>query len=496
MIHKEFYTNCQILRDQIAYRGVSATGKRIKQLVPYKPSLFVPALSKTKTEYKTIFGQPLERMEFEGIYAAQKFMEKYKDVENFQISGNTNYHYCYLMDRFHGEIEYDRSLINIAILDIEVCSDNGFPNVDLANEPIISISIKIGNDFFVFGLGEFYSDDTSIHYQSFDDEEEMLKAFIQFWKKSEIDIVTGWNVNLFDIPYIVQRCTNIFGSSAINDFSPWGSFYERTITVMGKVHRLFSLKGLSILDYLDLYKKYSPRASQESYRLDYIAQVELGERKLNYEEYGNLRNLHKENYQKFIEYNIQDVRLVDKLEEKMKLIDLVIVLAYDAKVNYDDVLSQVRVWDNLIFGELHPKKIVVPCRKITQKGESYPGAFVKEPLIGMHKWVGCFDVASLYPNLIRMFNISPETLVREESEAVSVDGFLNRKYDLDFLKANNMTLAANGCLFRKQIVGFLPKLMTRLYEERKIYKKKMIDSMKELERVKKEIKRRKEVETR
>jgi DNA polymerase elongation subunit (family B) len=392
---------------------------------------------------------------------------------------------------FSTRVEYDLKDIRIANIDIETTSENGFPQPEEANEQVIAISIKIYDKFYVFGNGDYVTSSSNIHYFKCKNEYDLLKKFIDFWSYDYPDIITGWNTSLFDIPYLVNRIGKVCGPDMAKKLSPWGRFSERSMTLHGKTFKTFSIVGIAQLDYLELYKKYAPHNHQESYKLDHIAHVELGERKVNYDEYGSLRNLYKENFQKFIDYNIQDTNLVDKIDQKLQLIPMVIELAYDAKVNYNDIFGQVRMWDNIIFDQLKKKNIAVPLTDDSEKDTSYEGAYVKDPIIGLHKWVASLDVNSLYPSLIQMFNISPECLMTNDKRSdITVESLLNRQIDTSFLKNKNQTMAANGCFFLTDRIGILPEMMRIKYSERKEFKNKMMQAKKDLELVKKEIEKR------
>ena len=201
-------------------------------------------------------------------------------------------------------------------------------------------------------------------------------------------------------------------------------------------------------------------------------------KKLDHSEYENFKDFYTSDWQRFVEYNIHDVNLVDKLEDKMKLIELAVTMAFDAKVNFEDVYSQVRMWDTLIYNDLKKRNIVVPPRQSTKKDEKYAGAYVKEPEPGMYDWVVSFDLNSLYPHLIMQYNISPETLVDERHPTVTVDKLLNQEIDID----GDYAVCANGAQYRRDIHGFLPEIMQRIYDERTIYKKRMLASKQEYEK--------------
>ena len=248
--------------------------------------------------------------------------------------------------------------------------------------------------------------------------------------------------------------------------------------------------GISALDYIELYRWYAPGGrSQESYRLDNIANVEIGESKLSYDEFDSLHALYRLNFQKFIDYNIKDVELIFKLENKLKLIELGLTLGYDTKTNFEDIFAQTRMWDALIYNYLLSKNIIVPPKEEKFKGEAFEGAFVKDPQVGKHNWIASFDLNSLYPHLMMQYNISPETLVEPSnytsemrniiSSGVDVNKMLNRDIDLSALK--DVTITPNGQYFRTDIQGFLPKMLEEMYEDRKKFKKLMLQAKKEYE---------------
>ena len=300
--------------------------------------------------------------------------------------------------------------------------------------------------------------------------------FIDWWVKNTPDILTGWNVNLYDVPYICRRVKRILGTKWMNSISPWNRANEREVYVQGRKNYAYDVSGINILDYLDLYRKFT-YSNQESYRLDHIAFVELGERKLDHSEYENFKDFYTRDWQKFIEYNIQDTELIDRLEEKMKLLDLAITMSYDAKVNFEDVYSQVRMWDTMIYNYLTDRNIVVPPKKGAKKDEKYAGAYVKEPIPGKYDWVVSFDLNSLYPHLIMQYNISPETLWETRHTSASVERILNEEITIE----DDVCVCANGAQYRKDIQGFLPQMMQVIYDERTIYKKKMLQAKRDYE---------------
>ena len=484
----KYYTNITVYGPHILYRGVK-NGRRIKEKINYAPTLFLPA--KKKTDYKTLFGEYLEPMQFANIREARDFVKRYESVENFKVYGNDRYAYAFIADTHKGLIDWKMDDLSIVIIDIEVGSENGFPDPYKTTEPITAIAVRqLNGGTTVYGCGHYDNNDETVTYIRCQDEIDLCKKFLNDWQHNYPDVVTGWNTEGFDIPYLINRFTKLFGEKEARKLSPWEVINERVYNFKGSERKSYDIFGIAQLDYIELYKWYAPNGkSQDSYKLDNIASVELGENKLSYDEYDTLHQLYKLNYQKFIEYNIKDVELILKLEEKLKLIQLALTMAYDTKCNYSDVFAQTRMWDALIYNHLLDQKIIVPPKEVSHKGEAFEGAYVKEPQVGNHDWVASFDLNSLYPHLIQMYNISPETLipVSEQTEemrkvihdGVTVEKLLEMKVDTS--KISDVILTPNGQYFRKDVQGFLPKMMEEMYEDRKKFKKLMLKAEQEYE---------------
>jgi len=463
--------------DKILYVGYE-DGQRVQYEQNFSPVLF--AQCNKKTEYKTLEGSYAQKLEFDSVKDARQFIDEYKQVENFKIYGNDRFLYQYISTEFPEErIEYDATQLKIYTIDIETSSENGFPNVGETAEEILCLTIKdfTSKKLIVWGTREYQHSRSDVEYRVFWKEEEMLKDFLAWWAENTPDILTGWNVKLFDVPYICRRIERILSSKYMKSLSPWNKVYEKEVEIKGRNQFVYDVIGVSVLDYLDLYQKFT-YTNQESYRLDHIANVELGEKKLDHSEFETFKDFYTQDWQKFVTYNIHDVELVDRLEDKMKLIDLAVNLAYDAKVNFEDVYYQVRMWDSIIYNYLTPKGIVVPPNERNDKDAKYAGAYVKEPVPGLYEWVVSFDLNSLYPHLIMQYNISPETLLPTKHPSATVDRILQKQITID----GEYCVCANGAQYRKDVRGFLPELMEKIYNERKIYKKKMLQAKQENEK--------------
>jgi len=472
----DFYTNVLQWGNNILLREVK-NGERVNTRIKYNPTLFAPVEKPTK--YKTLQGGFAAPIKFDSIKEAKDWIQMNSSQPDL-VYGNTQYGYCFLSDQYKGMIDWNLDDLLMVTIDIEVQCSTGFPNPKLAEEEMLSITIKNhqSKKIVVWGIGKFETDRPDVTYIECESEVHLFKEFLIFWEKHQPDIITGWNTEFFDIPYLCNRIIKLFGEDELKRLSPWGSVQPREVYQMGRTHQTYVIQGVSALDYFDLYKKFT-YTNQESYRLDHIAFVELGERK-DGNPFETFREWYEKDFQSFIEYNIQDVEIVDKLEDKMKLIELCLTMAYDAKVNYTDVLGTVKYWDILIYNYLREKHIVIPQKKVSEKFEKFVGAYVKEPQVGMHKWVMSFDLNSLYPHLIMQYNISPETLISSVNEKITVDKILDGK-----VKNNSeYSMTPNGAFFRKDKRGFLPDLMEKIYEDRVKYKKLMLQAEQEYENTK------------
>jgi DNA polymerase elongation subunit (family B) len=469
-----FYTNIQLAGDTILYRGIKH-GEPVQFRCNFSPTLYV--LSNKEEEFKTLSGKNVTPMTFETAKKAREFIQQYDGVEGFEVHGYERFVYQWIRREFPGEIDYNINQMKIFALDIEVQSENGFPNVDEAAEEMLSITIKdmVTKKYYSWATREFTPPE-GVEAFIFWTENEMLNHFLGWWAQNTPDILTGWNINLYDVPYIARRVNRVLGEKWMKSLSPWGRANEREVYVQGRKNYAYDISGINILDYFDLYRKFT-YTNQESYRLDHIAFVELGQRKIDHSEYENFKDFYTRDWQKFMEYNIQDVELIDRLEDKMKLLELAITMSYDAKTNFEDVYSQVRMWDTMIYNYLTDRKVVVPPKKIREKDAKYAGAYVKEPKPGLYDWVVSFDLNSLYPHLIMQYNISPETLIDERHPRATVDRILEETLDID----GDCCVCANGAQYRKDILGFLPEMMQSIYNERTIYKKRMLKSKQALE---------------
>ena len=474
-----FYKSVIEYKGKLLVRGILGD-KEFKEKLDFGPTLFT--LTNEDTGWKTLDNRNLKPTEFTNIYAARKFRKEMP--ENNPVYGLERYHYQYIGQNYPGQIEWDKNLIKIFTLDIETTCENGFPDVNNPIEEIICLTVKnqSNKQILTWGIGEFHTDRPDVTYVQCENEKQLLFEFLKFWIKNHPDVITGWNTKFFDLPYLMNRIKMVADEETANRMSPWKIANEREIFVQGRRQIYYELYGTVMLDYLDLYKWFIP-TRQESYKLDHIGEVELGQNK-NENPYDTFKEFYEKDFQKFIDYNIQDVELVDALEDKLGLIELALTVAYESKVNYDDIFSQVRVWDTLIANHLAEKKIAIPPRLEHSKDTKYEGAYVKEPLLGGHDWIVSFDINSLYPHIIIQYNVSPEKLIGNSPVKVSVNDMIDQNVNLDFLKDKGACITPNGAIFKSDSQGFLPEMMEKMYNERVIFKKRMLKAKEQYQRTK------------
>ena len=493
-----FYTCVNRYGNFILVRGYTSDGKPISRKVKFQPTLYLPS-KKPTTSWVGIDGTPVEPFKLESMSDAKDFIAEHGEISNFKVYGNQNYVAQYIQEQFPGLPKHNKSFIDVGNFDIEVASDDGFPEPNEAEHPVISIAYLSSKHkvFHVWGLGDFSAEqakerlkdeykDYLIQYRKCEDEHDLLTKWLIFWENNTPDVITGWNIRLFDIPYIVNRIKNIMSESESKRLSPWKVVNYRQIGIKGKALDAYEIYGVQQVDYIDLFQKFGyTYGTQESYALDHIANTVLGEKKLSYQEYGTLHSLYKHDHQKFIDYNIRDVLLVDALDKYLDLMDLSMIVAYKGGVNYMDTFGTTAIWDSLIYRYLSDRNIAVPPTKAQERGD-YPGGYVKEPHAGMTQWVTSFDLNSLYPNLIVQYNMSPETLVEDPPTLPSgVDYYLKYATDKRMPEHNvgvPYAIAANGACFKKEKRGHLPDIIIKLYDERKQVKKAMLQTKQKFEK--------------
>ena len=477
----KFYTYSSTINNKIHVRGWDdAKGGHFMDEVYYRPVLFVP--SKDESEYHTLDGKPLKPIQPGSIKECRQFIDDYNNTSGMKLYGQERYLYQYLSEEYPENIEYDIDKIKLWSLDIETKSENGFPKPQLAEEEVLLISLKNfrSKKLITFGVNDYTPTRDDVNYVKCQDEAQLLRVFLDWWESVYPEVITGWNVNLFDITYLCNRIEKVLGVKHQKRLSPWGMVKSQIVDggIIGSKEQKFFINGVTILDYLDIYKKFT-YTNRESYRLDVIAEIELGRKKLDHSEFETFKEFYTKDWKKFVDYNLVDVDLVDELEEKMKLIDLVMLMAYDAKCNFTDTFSQVRLWDVIIYNYLKKFNIVSDLISTGNKSDQFAGAYVKEPIPGSYDHVVSYDLNSLYPSLIRFLNISPETLIKGSRMDLDIDKLVHKKEEIS--TSEDVCVAANGAMYTKDRCGFMAELVKKLYAERVIYKKNMLRCKQEYE---------------
>lgn len=476
----KFYTFAQQYGNHILYRGIE-NGISVIEKVPFKPTLYIPGKN-AKSGWKSLYDStPLDPVEFGDIKEAKAFIETYKDVEGISVHGFQKFQYQFINQTFPNDIQYDLSKLNILTYDLEVINPEGesaFPDVRTADTPIVTCAFhsSIDNKTMVYGVKAYTRQpDDNFEYVLFDNEKEMLKGIVLLFQTSKPHVITGWNTETFDTPYLINRIMRILDESWVKKLSPFGIVNENLTTVNDKEIQTYNIFGVVELDYLLLYKKYGTYSAKESYTLGFIAQEELGETKVELPGisfYENYTKFHTE----FIRYNSVDVDLVQKMEKKMRLIELAFAIAYMYHSNIVDVFKTVLPWEVFIFNHLAKDKIAVPPKRHGVKAE-FEGAWVKDPLVGLHGWTMSWDFSSLYPSIIRQWNISPETFVSSEINTTVDDWIQDNKVSkaaVNLAIQKDCAVAANGTMYKKDYQGFLPALMEYCMIGRKVAKTEML----------------------
>jgi len=476
-MNNTFYTNCRVHKGKILYRGIQ-NGKRIQEKFNYEPYIFLP--SNKPTGYTTVEGKHVYKKEFDSISSAKKYLWENKDTSGFDYFGLTNFEYLYINDEFKGEVHFDRSLISVVSLDIENWIDGP---IDVRNTPvpITAITLRKDGKTYIIGTKYYKVKEDNIFYYLCKDEKELLYKFLEIWQMLDPDVVTGWNIETYDIPFLINRISLVLSEEAAKRMSPWGLLESHEVAgKFGDENQVWDIAGVAVLDYMALYKKFSFK-NQESYSLDYIVSVELNENKIDYRTLGykNLNDLYEKNFELFIDYNIHDVVLVDMLDAKLGFLNVAFSLAYLYKCNYKDAFGTVKPWDVGIHHILGDKNQVIPKFDMPEIMRPFEGGFVKETEPGMYHWLLSVDIKSSYPHQIMSYNISPESFLGKIGR-LTIDQLLDGALEVHRgqIDANDMSVAGNLCCFSKGNKGFMAEIMESFFDKRAFYQ----DQLEKLEK--------------
>lgn len=545
MSNPVFYTHCSRNKNNVYHTYIDGDGNKHHSVVrnfPYE--LFIEG---KKEDSKSLDGKKLQRYVFDSISEMNDFVKKMKDVTD--VYGNTNPVYQFIAGTYPNDIAFDIEKFTILNFDIECrvgenfvyddshivtthddrkisldeCRVNqeiivwdteaekdlpylkscytkktsaGFPEPHKAEQMVTAITCKVFGDNeknYIFGLKEYKTKSDKDVYIKCNTEQELLIKFLSYYQKVKPDILTGWHISGFDILYLYNRINKIVGNDWGNRLSPYYKTCSGSPITVKEVHdkeNVFDVDivGVSIFDYLELYKKFCPN-KQESYRLDFIATEEIGYGKLDYSDFDGLEDLYNRDFERYIDYNIKDTLLVEELDKKLKYILLALTIVYMGKTKLSDVFGQIMTWDCLIYNELKKENVQIPPQKRRESNTSIIGGYVKDPAPKRYDWVVSFDLTSLYPSIIMSWNMSPETITHPAT-GLHMDKMIGFNMPTQHIIDNNETLAANGARFTKSFHGILPRLMSKTFSQRKKYKDMMKEESKTLELIKTEMQKR------
>lgn len=461
-------------------------GERVYTTHSFKPYYYVET---TTTEYDavSIFGSHLRKRTFASNYDKRQSLD---DGLLKRVFFNLPTEQQFLIENcseINESIEFVKNHVRIAYLDIEVYSPDEFPEPKDAKYPISLITIydNYTDKSYTWGLKNKLKEELeNVEYYSFEKESEMLKHFVSHWTQFSYDVLTGWYINGFDIPYIINRIKRLFEGNFENKLSRVGRIWERQFfnKQKGQMETKWYIYGMSVLDYKEVYEKFA-REKQEAYTLNHIASVELKETKLEYNQ-TSLASLSVEDWDTFVKYNVQDVHLVKRLEDKLKFLKKIRILTSYGLVNMDQGLTTVGMVSGVVCLEAYRKNLVFPTFNNTNGEDvTFEGAFVKEPVRGLHKSIISFDANSLYPNTIITLNVSPETKLGTFSEDAGdvfaegtgkilvklTDGtkkLVEKEKFHAFLKNENIIVSKANVMYSQSKKGILPVFIDRLYAKR------------------------------
>ena len=455
-------------------------GKRIKVITSYDPYLMVEG----KGDFESIFGTKLVKKSFRTQYDRFKYV---KDTGIKRVFENHPATQQYLIDTFwqvNEKPEFSQNPIKVLFLDIETYSPDEFPQPSNPTHTVNVITVfdSLNRHYYTFGLKDFENKDDDVTYIKCASERELFQKFVEYVETDYPDIMSGWNSEFFDLPYILNRCTRILGEEWTNRLSPSGKVYSRSIRgQFGQEQMRWYVEGVSLIDYLDVYKRFSVGV-KESYKLDAIGESELGEKKVDFGNM-NLATLADNDWQTFVEYNIQDVRLLTKLEDKLKYTELIKMLAYVGLTSFEAAMGSLSVINGATAVRARQRNQFVPSFIRNEDTGKNPGAYVGEPLKGFQENIISFDANSLYPNVMISLNMSPETKVGKIEDKNNTDivirhvngqvfNISHQKF-VEFCKKEEIAISKANVLFTQKRKGVMPEILDYYYGKRVEIKKEL-----------------------
>lgn len=507
-----FYTNVDTRGNKVFLRYVE-NGEHKSQVIEFQPELYIKTNNRNNMDAMSMHDEMLEKVTFSDNREMQKFINDYKDVDGFAVYGTESIMNQFISKNYPGNLEYDPTKIKGQIVDIEVFSGdievgpNGeliaiegpFPKPETADFPINLITSydTVNDTFFVWGLEKFKGHHIGTYkhnpdhprvgklkvvYQGFDDEHTLLSNFVAWWNQASPNFWSGWHIEGFDNPYLTNRIEKVCGESAKKKLSPWNMVNKNSITSgWGEEMTVYDYFGCQMLDYQQLFDKHA-FMNPDNMKLETVAQLILGEGKIDYKDEGSLNTLYVRNFQKACEYNIVDVDLIKQMNKKKRFFELTFTLAYLCKSNFQDTLGTVRPWSALTYSMLYDKGQRPKIKSVYEGDVSFGGGFVREIKGGRYRWVLSFDLNSLYPHLIQQYNLGAETIIEPEDLPAelrnlpffTLDDLVNKRVDLSALKKYNVCMTANRAFFKRGKKSIFNEKTRQIYDDRKTVKKQML----------------------
>jgi DNA polymerase elongation subunit (family B) len=459
-------------------------GKRVTIQSTYEPYIYLE--TNNAPDALSIFNTKLKKKKFRNQYDRSKYI---KDNKVTRVFENFNVYQQFLIDAYWQENEkpeFTKNQLKVYFIDIETYSPDAFPDPQDPNDTINIITIydTISKKFYSWGLKPYKAKSADVTYIACKTEEDLLRKFVDFFSKDYCDILSGWNSEFFDVPYVINRVRKVLGEESMQKLSPAGSLRSRTF--MGKYGReqvKWHIEGLSCVDYLDIYKRFC-QTLRESYKLDAIGEVELQERKIDYGDQ-NLTDLADNDWDTFVDYNIQDVNLLVRLEQKLQYIQLLRMIAYAGLTTFEGALGSLSVITGLcsIRARLKDKRIPTFVKDV-QEGTKNAGAYVADPQQGFQEHIVSLDANSLYPNTMITLNLSPETkvgkIIGKNDKEITIKHVNGQTFNLThekfaaFVKQEEIAISRAKILFTQKEKGIIPDTIDYYYNKRVEVKKQLI----------------------
>jgi DNA polymerase elongation subunit (family B) len=470
-------------------------GQRTKIIQKFEPYLFIE--SENGTDGTSIFQTPLKKIKFKSQYDRIKFL---KESPLKRIFYNINPEQQFLLEKYQKEItkpNFGSIPLKIFFLDIETYATDHFSTPENATDPINLITIydSLSKKYYTWGCKQYHTQDENIIYFKCKNEKDLLKSFVSFWKQDPPDVVTGWNVHGYDIPYIMNRLTNVFDPQYQKKLSPIEKIRYRENVAINKLGRSINrwfIGGISVLDYMELYETLCG-GKRESLSLNYIAEYELGENKIQIGS-TSLSNLADSDWYRFVDYNIQDVRLLISLEKKLKYLKLIRNLSYRGFIPFEKSMGKVSMITGAVAHQALEQGLIIPTFNIKNEKQSFTGGYVYEPIPGLYEDLITYDANSLYPNTIITLNISTETkigkILEKNQNNIKLQLTNNKIVDLSLEKFQNLveqeklSITKHDVLYTQKFKGIVPNLIDKLYNERVEAKNRMIEAKKQAKKTK------------